>query len=228
MARNKVSTQQRYNEYWYNIYRKGLQYFDVIIPELKRPTKKSIEKAQRTWEELRKRLAEEIDEIPTIRQAYNKMIELEQTESDYRDIPRDENMNTAPARNMYDASMEVIQSFLQRIETVYQDTFAAMDALKVTDPKNALPYVTNYDEFSRTHIELVAFINQMLNDVGDNIDIVADVLKENGEIEYTEAVALIPPSNVRYEFEETLTHLQSIWKNVIATAEAKAIEEAGY
>lgn len=228
MAKKKVKTQQRYNDYWYNIYRKGLQYFDVIIPELKRPSKKSIEKAQREWKKLREQLEQEIDEIPTIRQAYDKMVELEKTESDYRDTPRDENMNTPPAKNMYDASMDIIQRFLQQIETVYQDTFAAMDALKATDSKNVLPYVTNYDELSRTHSELVAFINQMLTEVGDNIDIVADVLKENGELEYTEAVALIPPSSVRYEFEETLEHLQKIWERVISEATARAMSEAGY
>lgn len=48
MAKRKTNKQQNITN-WYNKYRLGLQYYDISIKELKRPTAKSLSKAKSQW-----------------------------------------------------------------------------------------------------------------------------------------------------------------------------------
>ena len=50
---------QRLRDYWYNIYRQGLKQFGIILKELKKPTKRSLEKARKLTKQARKEYEKE-------------------------------------------------------------------------------------------------------------------------------------------------------------------------
>lgn len=214
----------RSSNYWYNLYRKALEFYDVTIRELKRPTKKSLERAKREWKTAQKKSVKEGKEKLKVREAYNKVIEQEKQEADFRDTPRDESMNTAPATNMYDASMDVINEFLMKIEQIWQDTLAERQQAMThsTHQSGQLGALIDrdIDTITDDYNNLVSFIYEMLNDANGNADIVARAIMQNGELDYTIAASFIPPSDLIRNFAVTYEQLRAIWDTIIQQARA--------
>lgn len=216
----------RSSNYWYNLYRKALEFYDVTIRELKRPTKKSLERAKREWKKAQKKSEKEGKEKVKLREAYNKVIEEQKQEANFRDTPRDESMNTQPATNMYDASMDVINEFLMKIEQVWQDTLAereqAMAHSTHESGKLGALIDRDIDTITDDYNNLVSFIYKMLDDANGNADYVAKAIMQNGELDYTIAATFMPPSDLIRNFSVTYEQLSAIWDSIIGQARAEA------
>ena len=216
----------RSSNYWYNLYRKALEFYDVTIRELKRPTKKSLERAKREWKKAQKKSVKEGKEKVKLREAYNKVIEEQKQEAEFRDTPRDESMNTPPATNMYDASMDVINEFLMKIEQVWQDTLAereqAMSHSTHESGKLGALIDRDIDTITDDYNNLVSFIYKMLDDANGNADYVAKAIMQNGELDYTIAATFMPPSDLIRNFAVTYEQLSAIWDSIIGQARAEA------
>lgn len=216
----------RSSNYWYNLYRKALEFYNVTIRELKRPTKKSLERAKREWKKAQTKSVKEGKEKVKLREAYNKVIEEQKQESDFRDTPRDESMNTPPATNMYDASMDVINEFLMKIEQVWQDTLAEREQAMShsTHESGKLGALIDRDIGTITddYNNLVSFIYKMLDDANGNADYVAKAIMQNGELDYTIAATFMPPSDLIRNFAVTYEQLSAIWDSIIGQARAEA------
>lgn len=216
----------RSNSYWYNLYRKALEFYDVKLKELKKPTKKSLEKAKREWKKAQIKAAKKGKEKLKLRETYNKVIEKEKQDAEYRDTPRDENMNTAPATNMYDASMDIINEFLMRIEQIWQDTLAEREQAMShsTHESGKLGALIDRDimQITEDYNNLVSYIYQMLDEANGNADYVARAIMQNGELDYTLAATFMPPSDLIRNFAVTYEQLSAIWESIIAQARTEA------
>lgn len=214
---------KRQAKYWFDVYRTSLRWFGINAKDIKNPTQKSVEKLKKEWQAQTKDIAD----FPSVREIYKQQTAYEQEQSSYTDTPRDEQLRTETANNMYDISMEIIQSFIDRVEAVYQDTMNEIDrALNKQEGVSKTIAIAshNTDSIARAKSELIAFINQMYTEANNNPEAVAEAIQRNGELDYTIAVTLVPPSDIQIEFEVTLQNLQAIWSQIEAEVRAQAEE----
>lgn len=210
---------QRLRDYWYNIYRKALQQFGITIKELKRPTKRSLEKARKEAKRARKEYVKEHGEkAPTVREAYNRQVITEQEQADFRAQPRDENMRTETATDMYDSDIEVIYTFIDKLQSIYNRSMDEIDRTREN---------TTHDEGFQGSImyevlgliqHYYTMINEILQDFlalsEPELHDVANKLTASNELEYTWAAEFMQPSDIEVNFEDTYITLKAIWDSV--------------
>lgn len=210
---------QRLRDYWYNIYRQGLKQFGIILKELKKPTKRSLEKVRKLTKQARKEYEKEHKEkAPTVREAYNRQIRQEQEQADFREQPRDKNMRTETATNMYDGDIEVIYSFIDKLEAVYNRSMNEIDRTREN---------TTHDEGFQGSImyevlgiiqHYYTMIHEILQDFlalsEPELHEVATKLTASNELEYTWAAEFMQPSDIEVNFEDTYITLKAIWDSV--------------
>ena len=210
---------QRKRQYWYDVYTKALQLFGVNTRQVQTPTDKTLERMRKKWKKEQYKQSFKM----TVREAYKTQVSKEQSLADYNDTPRDEDLRTETTTNMYDISLEIIQSFIDRVEQIYDDTMAKANSAS-TDQIDFM-IAKNAGEITASKDELIGFVWQMYEDSNQQAEYVAKAIQENEELEYTIAIAFVPPSDCIFLFYETLNNLKAIWNKVVDDARERAEQE---
>lgn len=171
----------------------------------------------------------------TGKESYSK---LQSMWKDYRQDYKAQYGTTAPtvyeaSKNSYagediptiDFGRDYIINFINRVDTIYRDTLSYIDNNKEgTHASGKLASIASYKtgELAERYIAIKDTIREMVNDYGT--DIVAQAIADNVELDYTIAVTLLPPSDVFFEFDETISQLLAITNQLNARAEQLAIE----
>ena len=140
---------------------------------------------------------------------------------------RDFEQSTAPT---IDFGMDYINNFISRLERIYQDTIAFIDANKEgTHESGKLASIADYrlytGELQESYYRVLSEIRTYL-DSGVPAEVLAQAIADNVELDYTVAIELIPPSDINYLFDETYEQLQGIWTQINSRIEQMAEEEA--
>ena len=154
-------------------------------------------------------------------EVYNQEVTIEKEEADFNETPRDENMRTDNPSDMYDAALDKINAFIDRVEAIYQDTLTYIDAAINNEegaPRLAALGVSKITDIARAKSDLVQFIEQMAVDAEGNYDLLAQALSADKELDYVIAITEQPPSDVEILFEVTLENLQAIWNRIMRGA----------
>lgn len=210
--------------YWFDVYRTALRHFGIETKELKRPTAKSVERLRKEWNKQK----DKHDEQLNVREIYRQQIEIEKQQADFRDQERDENYRTITANNMHDEAWDIIYGFIDTIHRLYVDAMENISGAENQETGIEKQYhiMAGNKSLIRSFVgyyeDLVTTIGAMLDDVGNNPEPVAEAIKRNGELDYVEAISLVPPSGVLMNFRNTVINMKAIWKTVIA--EAREIE----
>lgn len=210
----------RHTRYWFDVYRTALRHFGVETKELKKPTMKSVERLRKEWNKQK----DKHDEQLNVREIYRQQIELEKQQADFREQERDENYRTITADNMHDEAWDIIYGFIDTINRLYQDAIENISGAENQETGIEKQYhiIAGNKPLIRSFVGyyegLVTLIGSMLDDVGNNPEPVAEAIKRNGELDYVEAISLVPPSGVMINFRNTVINMNAIWKSVIAEA----------
>lgn len=202
----------RLSKYWYNVYRLALRYIGVELRKIKHPTMKSVGRARKLWKQSTKGMSD-----IKLREVYRQEVSIEKEQSDYMDTPRDNNMRTENPKDMYDAALDKINSFIDRVEAIYQDTLAYIDtAINNEEGATRLAALGRWrlTDIARAKSNLMKFIEKMARDAEGNYDLLAQALSADKELDYTIAITEQPPSDVEILFEVTLANLQAIWDSI--------------
>lgn len=140
---------------------------------------------------------------------------------------KDYQQTTAPT---IDFGMDYINNFISRLERIYQDTIAFIDANKEgTHESGKLASIADYrlytGELQESYFRVLSEIRTYL-DSGVPAEVLAQAIADNVELDYTIAIELIPPSDINYLFDETYEQLQGIWAQINLRIEQMAEEEA--
>ena len=140
---------------------------------------------------------------------------------------KDYQQTTAPT---IDFGMDYINNFISRLERIYQDTIAFIDANKEgTHESGKLASIADYrlytGDLQESYFRVLSEIRTYL-DSGVPAEVLAQAIADNVELDYTIAIELIPPSDINYLFDETYEQLQGIWAQINLRIEQMAEEEA--
>ena len=223
MAKKSSGKAQR--EYWYNAYKKVLEQHDVKIKPVKRVTKASVESLKKKYNKLAKE-----ENLGGIRQEYNRIIQDEQTQADWRIQERVED-NRTPSTPVVDFNVQTVEDFIAMVESVYQDTLNYADTRKESDTLAGVLYygydrdkgMSNIDSLSRSKTELLEFIHTMYEESNNQVEYVAEAIRRSKDLDYSIGVTLVPPSDVVFDFDFTLENLKAIWTTIVQ--EAKDAQE---
>ena len=121
---------------------------------------------------------------------------------------------------MYDASLDTINTFISNVWTIMNNTLRLADSFLNGSNKGVLAYMASkhIDQVAQSRDELLRFIDTMKEESNNTLDAVADALARNGELDYEYGIAVVPPSEVVFNFEITLENLMAIWDDVIQEA----------
>lgn len=128
-----------------------------------------------------------------------------------------------------DFGMDYINTFIARLERIYQDTIAFIDANKEgTHESGKLASIADYrlytGDLQESYYRVLSEIRTYI-DSGVPAEILAQAIADNVELDYTIAIELIPPSDINYLFDETYEQLQGIWTQINARAQELAQEQ---
>lgn len=213
MSKRK-NNKQRIRNYWYNIYQTALKFYDVTVKDLKKPTKKSIENIKKEWKKIKKE-----KEAPSVREVYKWEVNWEKEMANYYDMQRDEDYRTETASSdtMYDASLEEIQLYIDKINSIYEDTME-----KIYEAENDIEGISktfaigsSYKSYiTGTKDELLEFLYEIQSLATEYPDEVALFINSSPELDYVDAITLIPPSDIQSNFEITMQTMKAIWKTI--------------
>lgn len=122
-----------------------------------------------------------------------------------------------------DFAYEFLESFVNRINTIYQDTLNYIDENKEgTHDSGMLASIAamKIDEIARQHSALLEEIRNLVNEYG--LDATAQAISRNVELDYQIAIQFIPPSSVFILFEETLENILALIPQMDAEAQRLA------
>jgi len=206
---------KRQTSYWYNIYKTALRRFDVDLREIKTPTEKSLNRARKKWKEA----IAELEDKPKVRDTYKEQVTYEQSQASFEDQPRDENFRTetASADTMYDSSLEEIQNYIDKINSIYEDTMYNIQQAEqdIEGISKTFAIGASYKQYiTGTKDELLEFLYQIQALAGEYPDEVATFISSSPEIDYVDAITLVPPSDVQSNFEVTMQTMRAIWQTI--------------
>lgn len=215
--------QSRINAYWYNVYRIGMRYLGIELRDIKHPTQASLKYARKEYKKAKK----DVIDLPSIRDLFKTEVAIEEEQASYEQTPRDEDNRTETATNMYDAPLEIIQSFKEQVRTAYWETNNLGAAANVrVEGLDELAALTgrHLDKLHDSAQRLLNFIDTMIIDSNNNLEYVAEAIRRNGELEYVIATTIQPPSDVDIKFDFTLEHLKEIWEQISEEVRQRAEE----
>ena len=137
---------------------------------------------------------------------------------------REYDQSTAPT---IDFGREYIQDFINRVDRVYRDTLSYIDNNKEgSHDSGKLASIASYkiDRLAHSYQAIIDEIRVYV-DSGVPLEIIAQAIADNVELDYTIAIALQPPSDVVFLFDETLEQLKGIWSQINSRLEDLAIQE---
>lgn len=218
--RSEAKAAKAQREYWYNVYFKVLKAHDVSVKQVKCITKTSVESLKKKYTKLAKS-----EGLEGIRQEYRKEVAKEQRQADWRTQERTEDYRTTETPTI-DVYQQVIDDFLAIVENVYRETLeyiaSADDKLSNIANSQGNPLI---DKLTEQRDKIYQKVYEMEQSVG-NSQIVAELISENVDLDYSIAISLVPPSGVSTDnFELTYQQLSSIWDKVVAEAQER--EERG-
>ena len=124
-----------------------------------------------------------------------------------------------------DFGSDYIFNFLRHVEQVYTDTITYIDGNKEgKHEEGKLASIASFrlDELSDRYFEIVRTVREMVQEFGT--EVVAQAIADNVELDYTIAVSLLPPSDIYFEFDETISQLLAITNQLNRRAEELAEE----
>lgn len=214
---------QRLRNYWYDIYKTGLELYGIDLKPLKKPTKKSLEKARKLLKRAKKDWEQTHEEkAPTIREAYNRVIRIKQEKADFRNEERDIDFRTIDIGVvMYDASIETIMDFFNKMEAIYTRSIDEINRTRTntTHSDGFQGSIMDYKiaDIDSAHTIMVEIFNQFLSLSEPEIDTVAQKLTESNEFDYEWAAVFLYPSDVVVNFVMSAENLRTIWNSVQPT-----------
>lgn len=218
--RSEAKAAKAQREYWYNVYFKVLKAHDVSVKQVKRITKASVESLKKKYTKLAKS-----EGLEGIRQEYRKVVAKEQNEADWRLQERTEDYRTTETPTI-DVYQQVIDDFLAIVERVYTETLSYISRRE--DRLADIAYLQGsaiVDALTEQRDKIYHKVYEMEQSVG-NSQIVAELITESVDLDYSIAISLVPPSGVSTEnFELTYQQLSAIWDKVVAEAQER--EERG-
>lgn len=219
--RSEVKAAKAQREYWYNVYFKVLKAHDVSVKQVKRITKASVESLKKKYTKLAKS-----EGLEGIRQEYRKVVVKEQSEADWKLQERTEDYRTTETPTI-DVYQQVIDDFLSIVERVYTDTLSYISRRE--DKLADIAYLHGgseiVDKLTEQRDKIYQKVYEMEQSVGDK-QIVAELISENVDLDYSIAISLVPPSGVSTEnFELTYQQLKAVWDKVVEEAQER--EERG-
>lgn len=221
----KKQAKRSMSKYWYGVYQKALEWYDISTPTLKKPNKLSVEKIKKQWNALSKQLKAEGVDVETARETAKMQEAVEAEQLAYQDTPRSTNMQTAPPTNSIDFAREYIENYLEQARRIYRDTLQYIEQNKEgTHDSGKLASIAErrIDDISRAYYALVDYVEKMVEEWG--IELASKIIAEDSSMDYAIAITLLPPSDVSLEFELTLQHLQATVQSANQIAEQRAQE----
>ena len=216
---------KRVTRYWYSVYRTALHYFGIDLPQLKAPSAKSLDKARTEWKKSTKGISD-----VNVRDVYRYQVDLEKEQADYNDTPRNADDNrTTDLPEMHDISIDIIESFIDKINAVFDDTMSLIDsAIQGVSglPQEVYIAMGKTDKIAASRSNLVEHIRKWYEESNNHPEYLALAITRNGELDYTLAVTLVPPSDIIVNFDVTLENLSAIWQTIEQQAQDEA--EADY
>lgn len=210
----------RHTRYWFDVYRTALRHFGVETKELKKPTVKSVERLRKEWNKQKN----QHDDVLGVREVYRQQIEIEKQQADFREQERDIDYRTATADNMHDEAWDVIYDFRDMIERIHADTSAQIASAQKQEEGVLKEYAIVGEKHSlvmkyyNKYEELMSLIGDMLDEVDNNPEPVAEAIRRNGELDYIEGITLIPPSGIKINYENTIENLKAVWDTIVSEA----------
>lgn len=199
MAKKSISA-------WKQIYKQAIEYMGGM-------TKKrwSLDTLKKEWLKIRKEQREEGLELPNVQTV------ARQYEYDYQATPRDEEMNTLPPDEPLELGKERIETFLESIEAIYRDTKAYIASAPLNSKGNVKDpefyFLQNAEPLLDQHYaEILSMIDSMRSQFSD--EVVAEALSKDVELDYTQALVFMPPSDTQDNFEVTIEQITGIMINL--------------
>lgn len=127
-----------------------------------------------------------------------------------------------------DFGRDYILNFLNKVDEIYRDTVAYIDANKEgTHESGKLASIGEYTLYSGELIERKLRIEEIVRDLVNEYgsEVVAQAIADNVELDYTIAISLVPPSDIFFEMDETISQLLALTTQMEARAEELAIEQ---
>lgn len=115
-----------------------------------------------------------------------------------------------------DFGQEYLEWFVNKLDTIYRDTLAYIDNNKEgTHKTGKLASIASYhiDELAHKYQSILDELRTYIES-GVPKEVIAQAIADNVELDYTLAVALQPPSDIVFLFDETLEQLQGIWSQI--------------
>lgn len=206
---------KRQAKYWYNIYKTSLRHYGVDLRDIKTPTEKSLDRARKQW----KKAISDLEDKPKVRDIYKEQVAFEQSQTSYEDQPRDENFRTetASSETMYDTSLEEIQNYIDKINNIYEDTMYNIEQAErdVEGISKTFAIGSMYKQYiTGSKDELLEFLYQIQALATEYPDEVALFISSSPEIDYVDAITLVPPSDIQSNFEVTMQGMRAIWETI--------------
>lgn len=116
-----------------------------------------------------------------------------------------------------DWGREYITTFTNNLETIYRDTMSYIwDNMENTTHEKgqlaSLAYM-HIGEIQNAYNDILKELRIYI-DSGVPLDIIAQAIADNAELDYTIGVMLQPPSDVLILFEVTLEQIKGIWSQI--------------
>lgn len=197
------------------------QTYDRAIRYVGQQPKKTLSAKKRQWQTIRKAIQKEQGKAPTVydySKAYKQQAQaIQSLPAEVLGTPIQQDIPTI------DFAYEFLDSFINKINTIYQDTLSYIDDNKEgTHDSGMLASIgaMKIDEIARTHSALLEEIRNLVNEYG--LDATAQAISRNVELDYQIAIQFIPPSSVFILFEETLENILALIPQMDAEAQLLA------
>ena len=116
-----------------------------------------------------------------------------------------------------DWGREYIATFINNLEAIYKDTMSYIwdNMDNTTHKKGQLPSLAymHIGEIQNAYNDILKELHIYI-DSGVPLDIIAQAIADNVELDYTIGVMLQPPSDVQILFEVTLEQIRGIWSQI--------------
>lgn len=199
MAKKSISA-------WKQIYKQAIEYMGM-----KTKPRWSLDTLKKEWLKIRKEQRQEGIELPNVQTVSR------QYEYDYQATPRDEEMNTLPPDEPLELGKERVDKFIEDVTSIYQDTKAYIASAPLNSKGNVKDpefyFLQNAEPLLDQHYnEILSIIDSMRSQFSD--EVVAEALSKDVELEYTQALVFMPPSDTEDNFEVTIEQLTGIMINL--------------
>jgi len=186
---------------WKKVYRDAIEYLGGHVTK-----RLSLKALKKQWQDIRIEHKRQGIELPKVQQVAKQM------EFTYEETPRDEDMNTLPAEDL-NLGYEYIENFKSELENIYNNTKAYADAwsdksLDLEERRHRYLAHTSMELLDGTYSAILTKLDQLVLEYG--YDEVANVLASDVELDYSIALAFMPPSTIINQFEMTLEQIDGL------------------